>query len=372
MNLCPFWLTFCCCLKLIHPLSTRMVLTDMRFSLLFLLLTFAGLAAAQTAGPTDAKAQKTYADALQALRQRQYLEALDKFKKANKQDGGHCSECLKHVLSLASQLGDFKAADSAAKDLIANASGPAEIGRAHYQRGMLLLQEGTSKKKDGQLQEADQEFKTVLVNNPHDAKTLYADGLVLARLKQDDAAKTNFVQVADLTREGSVDKARALRFAARPELARERMAPAFAVMTESGQRVSLDELQGKVLLVDFWATWCGPCREALPHMKRIAQKFSGEPLVVLSVSLDSDEQKWKDFVAKNEMTWQQYRDGGFDGPMARLFDVNAIPHTFTIDPDGVLQEEKIGDASIEGKLKKLVAQARQLQEAHGTEQVSSK
>lgn len=82
--------------------------------------------------------------------------------------------------------------------------------------------------------------------------------------------------------------------------------------------------------------------------------------MILSVSLDDDEQKWKEFVAKNGMTWPQYRDGGFHGAIAKMFSVTAIPHTFTIDADGVLQDEHIGDASIEGKLKKLIAQAREL------------
>lgn len=111
----------------------------------------------------------------------------------------------------------------------------------------------------------------------------------------------------------------------------------------------------------LWATWCGPCREALPHIREVARKFQGQPLVILSVSLDTDEQRWKEFVSKNEMTWLQYRDGGFEGPIARLFGVQAIPHTFTIDADGVLQDEHVGDASIEGKLKKLIARARELQ-----------
>jgi peroxiredoxin len=96
-------------------------------------------------------------------------------------------------------------------------------------------------------------------------------------------------------------------------------------------------------------------------MKEIAKKFQGQPLIVLSVSLDDDEQKWKEFIAKNEMTWTQYRDGGFTGPVATMFGVRAIPQTFTIDADGVLQDQHIGDASIEGKLKKLVAQANELQ-----------
>src|SRR5262249_33589635 len=135
----------------------------------------------------------------------------------------------------------------------------------------------------------------------------------------------------------------------------------FSVTTIDGKQISLDELQGKVVLLDFWATWCTPCLEALPSVQKVARKFQGEPLVILSVSLDQNEKGWKDFITKNEMTWPQYRDGGFTGPIARLFGVHAIPTTFTIDADGVLQDEHIGEGSIEGKLKKLIAQARELQ-----------
>jgi hypothetical protein len=65
------------------------------------------------------------------------------------------------------------------------------------------------------------------------------------------------------------------------------------------------------------------------------------------------------------MTWPQCFGAGFPGEMARMFGVNAIPHTFTIDADGIVQDEKIGDASIEGKLKKLIARAHELQTAQG-------
>jgi thiol-disulfide isomerase/thioredoxin len=190
---------------------------------------------------------------------------------------------------------------------------------------------------------------------------IYADGLILAQLKQDDGAKTRFEDFVKLQPENDPDRQRALRYISEPDLARARMAPPFAITTTDGKRISLDDLAGKVVLLDFWATWCGPCREALPHMREIARKFHGEPLVVLSISLDTDEQKWKEFIAKNEMTWLQYWDGGFDAPIAKGFGVHSIPHTFTIDADGVLQDEHIGDAAIEGKLKKLVARARELQ-----------
>jgi len=186
--------------------------------------------------------------------------------------------------------------------------------------------------------------------------------MALANLHRDEQAKTQFEAFLKSAAPGTISYRRAERFVERTDLARARIAPPFAVTTMTGQPLVLDELTGKVVLIDFWATWCGPCREALPHMQNIAKKFSGQPLIIVSVSLDTDEAKWKEFVAKNQMSWAQYRDGGFEGPLATRFGVHAIPATFTIDADGVLQDQHVGDAAIESKLKKLIAAASQLQQ----------
>jgi thiol-disulfide isomerase/thioredoxin len=313
-------------------------------------------------GPSNEKAQKSFKQAQGYLHDRMTGAALEDFKKADKQDGGRCVACQKKMIQYGIELRDWKTAETGAEELVGEAQPGTATALAHYELGMVLMREGEDKHKDELFSRAHEEFTRAVAAVAKFPGAIYADGLVLAHLKQDEAAKARFELFATMKPADDPDRQRALRYIAEPELARARMAPPFAITTLDGQRVSLDDLKGKVVLIDFWATWCAPCREALPHMREIAKKFAGQPLVVLSVSLDSDEPRWKDFVAKNGMTWSQCRVGGFTGEVAKLFGVEAIPHTFTIDADGVLQDEHIGDASIEGKLKKLVARAQALQE----------
>jgi thiol-disulfide isomerase/thioredoxin len=311
-------------------------------------------------GPTDEKAKKTYNDAQDYLRHRNLGAALDAFKKADKQDGGHCRDCRRQMIKLGSELQEWKVAEAAAQEEIAEAKGD-DLAVAHYDLGMLVMRQALAKNKKELFSRVHDEMTRALEVQPKFPQALFADGRALAHMEQDDAAKGQFEKYVAMRPEGDPQRERALRYIIQPELARARMAPAFAVTTLDGQHVSMDQLKGKVVLVDFWATWCGPCREALPHMKKIAKAFEGQPLVILSISLDRDEQTWKEFIENNGMNWTHYRDGGFEGPIAKMFGVDAIPHTFTIDPEGVLQDERIGDASIEGKLKKLVTQARELE-----------
>jgi thiol-disulfide isomerase/thioredoxin len=312
--------------------------------------------------PMSEKAQKTYDEALQYLHARHTDLALDDFKKADKQDGGHCLKCQRQMVKYGLQLEDWKTAESASEQMISEASSQKQAALMHYQMGIVLFDEAQARKKDDVFNRCHEEMTKALAAASNFPDAVYLDGRALAHMKQDDAAKARFEQYVKMIPTDTPDRQRAERYLEEPDLARARLAPPFALTTRDGQHVSLDDLTGKVVLIDFWATWCGPCREAMPHVREIAKKFQGQPLMVLSISVDSDQNKWEDFVTKNEMTWPQYFDNGFTGPIAKLFGVQAIPHTFTIDSDGVLQDEHVGDANIEGKLKKLIKRAQEKQE----------
>jgi len=309
--------------------------------------------------PTDPKARKTFDEALDWQKERRYGPAMDSFRKANKQDGGHCTDCLRRAYDLAIKIGAYKDAEDVARDMGAQASTDDEKAVAHFRLGSALVREGMNNRKGKCFADSCLELRAALDARPSFALAHYSLGVSLAHLNQDDEAKREFSAFLDQDRSNPDLHDRASRYMDNISLARARMAPPFSLVTLDGQRISLDGLAGKVVLIDFWATWCGPCREALPRIQNLAKKFEGQPFVVLSISLDKDDDKWRDFVAKNGMAWMQYRDGS-SGRIAAEFGVTAIPATFTIDADGALEDQHVGDASIEGKIKKLVVRAAEM------------
>ena len=312
--------------------------------------------------PADPKARSTFADAIGWQKDRKPSFAISEFRKANRQDGGHCAECLYRAYELANSIGDYKTAVDIAREWLQMAATDHDKAVGHFRLGMALQEAGMASRKDTWFSDSCEEFKAALQILPQYGAVHYPWGVSLAYLRQDEAARAEFTSFLASDKDNQAAHERAQRYLERIELARARMAPPFEVTTLDGLRITLDSLAGKVVLIDFWATWCGPCRNALPHIRQIAKKFDREPLVILSVSLDKDKDKWKTFVRENQMTWLQCWDGAFDGEIARLFGVKAIPATFSIDADGVLEDQRVGDDNIEGKLKKMVAHAAEIKD----------
>ena len=298
------------------------------------------------------------AEAKSLEKQRQYIFARDSYAKANKAAGGDCAACLIKMAQLDEGQHSWKDAIAESKHLQAVATTPRDKSIAEGTLGEILLQQGGDKPKPAQLEAAHAALQAAITDFPGNLSARWTDGCVLAHLGKDQDASQQFTVCAQSSPPSNPLHVRAQHFAADPSLSLQKMAPAFEVTALDGSSFNLDDMTGRVVLIDFWATWCGPCNAALPQMQKIAKEFANEPLTIISISWDQDEARWKDFIASHNMTWIQYRDA--DHKLALRFGINAIPHYFTIDSDGVLTAEMVGeDSSLEGKLKKLLKRARE-------------
>jgi len=130
-------------------------------------------------------------------------------------------------------------------------------------------------------------------------------------------------------------------------------APAFTTTGIDGKPVSLADYKGKYLMIDFWASWCVPCRQENPNVVKQYATFKGKGFNILGISLDVDKAPWQQAIAADKLTWAQGSDlKRFEGPTENLYHINAIPSNFLIDPQGVIVAKNLRGAELEDFLKK--------------------
>ena len=121
-----------------------------------------------------------------------------------------------------------------------------------------------------------------------------------------------------------------------------------------GQNVDLSKLKGKVVLIDFWATWCGPCVAELPDVKKAYEKFHSQGFEVIGISFDKDRSKLERFIKDQEMPWPEYFDGkGWDNEFGKQYDIRSIPTMWLIGKDGKLADVT-AHQDLTSKIKKLI------------------
>ena len=114
------------------------------------------------------------------------------------------------------------------------------------------------------------------------------------------------------------------------------IAPELEFSDPDGKVRKLSDLRGKVVLIDFWASWCGPCRRENPHVVAMYAKYHDRGFEVFSVSLDNNKDKWKEAIAKDNLSWPNHVSDlkGWGSAAAKLYGVSSIPSTFLVDKDG--------------------------------------
>jgi len=134
------------------------------------------------------------------------------------------------------------------------------------------------------------------------------------------------------------------------------IAPNFSAPSPEGKIISLKESLGKVTIIDFWASWCGPCRAENPNVVALYNEFHAKGLNIVGVSLDKDAAKWKEAIAKDKLSWTQVSNlKHWSEPIAKQYNVQSIPATFILDASGKIVAKDLHGAELKAKIAELLA-----------------
>jgi thiol-disulfide isomerase/thioredoxin len=314
-----------------------------------LLLSPASLCALQNQSPNP-ESEREWKAGTQAIERHDYAEAVKHFTQANELQQGKCSECYVWLARIQAAKGDLDGAVSQTEKAAAVASTGRQSSIAQLYRGVFLSQQGN-------LVGAEAAFTAALAADRECVECAFNLGFVLLKESKDEAGvkvlKTIAPRFAGTPRGHEIE-----RFIEDPSRLRKDFAPQFSARSSSGQEINLDTLKGKVVLLDFWGTWCAPCRVSLPLLKDLASKVDPAKVAIVSIDEGDSKEKWEKFIRENGMTWAQVYDG--DLALHHAFRVDGYPRYYILSKDGIILNEfkgwsRSGEATISDAITQALA-----------------
>ncbi len=287
----------------------------------------------------------------QAAERGERAAAIEHFTRANQLRQEKCSECYVWLARIELAEGKLQEASAHTEKAVATAATDPERASAQLYRGMVMG-------RQGDLAQAEAAFKAASAANPACVECRFNLGFVLLKESKDAegaaALKAVAPQFAGTPRGREIQ-----RFIDDPSRIRKNYAPEFSARLRSGEEVNLDTLKGKVVLLDFWGTWCAPCRVSLPHLKDLAAKVDPAKVAIISIDEGDSRQNWEQFIQANGMNWAQVYDG--DLSLYRAFAVEGFPRYFLLSKDGIILVEfkgwnQLGEATISNAIAQALQQ----------------
>lgn len=284
-------------------------------------------------------------------------DALKSFKRANEMRGKKCAECLSLMADAYLALEAYKNVVETSDKVLELAADNKTLTLKAYNDKGAALQALAERKDQKKLQAAEAAFRQGLAIDGAVAVLHYNLGVVLLQMNRDPEGIAELHQYIKAQPNGaSVENAKKL--AENPRRARENYAPDFSFTSLDGEHISLEDLRGKVVLLDFWGTWCPPCVDSIPDLRNLHKKYSKDPsFVLIGISSDRDDDVWREFTTENKMVWPQYRDK--DRRILRAFDIRSFPTYVIIDHEGIVRHRSVGmswsrAASLDNEIRKQI------------------
>jgi len=216
--------------------------------------------------------------------------------------------------------------------------------KVHNLKGssLVALVSLADKPNDKRLDEALDAFRAAIAANPDLHSAQLNLGVTLLKQRKDEEGIRELNAYLERAPKGP-DTENVLKMVADPRRARESFAPDFSFTTRDGAFISLEDLKGKVVVLDFWGTWCHPCVVAAPGLVRLNKKYGEQGVTFVSVAENDREEAWAEFIDKNKMEWPQFFDK--TRKMVVPYNVTGFPTYIVIDGDGIVRAKKMGDGS---------------------------
>ena len=216
-----------------------------------------------------------------------------------------------------------------------------QIGQAVEQRHYKTKQELEGKLEKYQA-DAQKKLQAIVDRNKDNLFAAYIQTVGLEQVVDLNVLKGKYALLSEAARKTTPGKKLEIRIAELERVNVAATAPDFTLMTPEGKQLSMYGVKGKLKIIDFWASWCGPCRMENPNMVKLYQDFKDKGLVVISVSLDNRKEKWVEAIQKDGMPWIHVSSlKGWNDEVVKKYGVDAVPAIFVLDENNRILAKQI-------------------------------